>query len=577
MGSVYKAVHTKLKRVVAIKVLPANRTSDPDAIARFEREMAAVGGMAHRNIVSATDAGEVDGMHYLVMEYVDGVDLSALVRRLGPLAPADACEIARQAALGLDAAHDRGIVHRDIKPSNLMLTDSGEEDSRGIVKVLDFGLARLSPLHVEQNDLTSSGQIMGTLRYMAPEQCSSSRDVDVRADIYSLGATMYKLLSGEGPFSGAEFASPLALLAAVGNGEPQPLAKCSPDVPPQIAAIVGRMMAKNPAERFATPQEVIDALGPWSREAKLVELLERARQSEPRSEAEVMAGSSRPVAVPAAVVPAAHGAPHALPGRAARWGIGGLIVVAAAVWLLRSFESKPARVPLASSVGQAASSDPIRQARRAAEWLVSQRAKFGISTTGRGFVDLEPGDKLPNETLRLITANLTENQAIRDEDLARFDQLPEFTTLSLSRTNIGDEGLRRLGILPALKLLFLSETNVTNAGVAELKRFPKLALLHLYETDVTDEGLKRLAATNRELDELSLVGCGITDAGIEDLVTLERLKLLALDRTGVTAEGVARLRLALPDCEIRSDFTEEEIAAAIEEAEQKGPSRTNEQ
>ncbi len=174
MGAVYKAIHPKLNRSVAIKLLPASRWHDAASVARFEREMKAIGGLAHPNVVSATDAGEVDGMHYLVMEYVDGLDLSTLVRRVGPLPPADACEIIRQACLGLQEAHDRGIVHRDIKPSNMMLTDSGQPNAEPIVKILDFGLARVAPIDLDDNELTVDGQIMGTLRYMAPNSARAA-------------------------------------------------------------------------------------------------------------------------------------------------------------------------------------------------------------------------------------------------------------------------------------------------------------------------------------------------------------------------------------------------------------------
>jgi serine/threonine protein kinase len=204
MGAVYKALHTKLEKVVALKVLkvlPANRLQNPNAISRFEREMRAVGKLNHVNIVAAHDAGEIDDKHYLVMELVDGIDLSELMRRVGPLNSADACELIRQAAVGLQHAHGRGMVHRDIKPSNLMLART--EDGEPLVKVLDMGLALLDDQQTAaRRELTTTGQMMGTLDYMAPEQGSDSHVVDIRADIYSLGATLFKLLCGKSPFSG---------------------------------------------------------------------------------------------------------------------------------------------------------------------------------------------------------------------------------------------------------------------------------------------------------------------------------------------------------------------------------------
>ena len=191
-------IHTKLKRPVAIKVLPTDRLRDPRAVARFQREVEAVGRLGHPNIVQALDANELDGRHLLVTEFVDGVDLSRLVRSGGPLPIPDACEIVRQAALGLQHAHAHDLVHRDVKPSNLML------NSAGIVKLLDLGLARLRPEMPVEADVTTSGQIMGSADYMSPAQCLDARDVDARADIYSLGCTLYFLLAGRAPFSGPE-------------------------------------------------------------------------------------------------------------------------------------------------------------------------------------------------------------------------------------------------------------------------------------------------------------------------------------------------------------------------------------
>ena len=164
MGAVYQAVHTRLGKIVAIKVLPVSQGSNAVAIGRFAREMKAIGSLDHPHLIRAHDAGEVDQQHYLVMEYVDGVDLSVLSKTVGQLAVADACEIIRQAATGLEYAHQRGLVHRDIKPSNLMLTTDGQ------IKVLDMGLALLAHSHDADDALTSSGQIMGTVDYMAPEQ-----------------------------------------------------------------------------------------------------------------------------------------------------------------------------------------------------------------------------------------------------------------------------------------------------------------------------------------------------------------------------------------------------------------------
>jgi WD40 repeat protein/serine/threonine protein kinase len=288
MGTVYKARHAKLKKVVALKVLPADRMQNEQAVARFQREMEAVGRLNHPNIVGATDAGEHDGVHFLVMEYVDGIDLSNLVKNGGPLPIADACELIRQAAIGLQDAHENGMVHRDIKPSNIMLTIAGRS-SQATVKILDLGLALLQDESVEVvRELTTAGQAMGTVDYMAPEQAGDSHEVDIRADIYSLGGTLYKLLSGHAPFSGEKYSTHLKKLLAVINDPVPPIRQQRSDIPAELAAVLDRMLAKQPADRFATPADVATALAPFAAGSDLSALVAS------RSDAQGKAAGSQP-------------------------------------------------------------------------------------------------------------------------------------------------------------------------------------------------------------------------------------------------------------------------------------------
>ena len=273
MGAVYKALHTKLDKLVALKVLPADRLQDAAAVARFEREMRAVGKLAHENIVAALDAGEIDGTHYLVMELVAGVDLGTIARQQAPLPVAEACEIIRQAALGLQHAHANNLVHRDIKPSNLMLA---EGSSGPLVKILDMGLALLDEQHAEHPDLTASGQIMGTLDYMAPEQAGDTHTVDIRADIYSLGATLYKLLTGRVPFQGPQYASTVKKLMALATQDPPRIDSFREDLPEELVDVVHRMLARQPQDRYATPAELAAAVAPFVEGANLTVLLEAA-------------------------------------------------------------------------------------------------------------------------------------------------------------------------------------------------------------------------------------------------------------------------------------------------------------
>ncbi len=288
MGTVYKARHPKLDRVVALKVLPKQRMADQSAVARFEREMKAVGRLEHANIVRATDAGEAGGTPFLVMEYIDGWDLSELVRRLGPLPVAEACELVRQVAVGLQAAHEHGMVHRDVKPSNVMLTRGGE------VKLLDLGLARFHLEPATGEEMTGTGQAMGTADYMAPEQTSDSRDVDIRADVYSLGCTLYRLLSGRAPFAGPNYRGAFEKMSAHVHEPVPPIGQFRDDVPPSLAALLDRMLAKDPDGRPATPAEVADALEPICDGCDLSGLADRAQQSQPADKSPSQLPASRP-------------------------------------------------------------------------------------------------------------------------------------------------------------------------------------------------------------------------------------------------------------------------------------------
>lgn len=345
MGAVYKARHTELDKIVALKVLPAQKLKDADAVQRFKREMKAVGRLDHQHIVRAMDAGEENGMHYLVMEYVPGVDLAELVRRVGPLLIADACELMRQAALGLQEASDNGLVHRDIKPSNLMLASAGNKPP--LVKILDMGLALFDTARHER-ELTSAGQVMGTIDYMAPEQGGDSHLVDIRADLYSLGATLYKLLAGESPFGGPEYDKPMKKLAGVLRDVPRPLSSRRRDVPAALSALVASLLAKDPRERLKTPQELADRLQPFCQGANLQKLLARANQA--AEEAAVLSPSevlskqgthpsySSPIGDTAVTVdlpqhPAPAGAKRKLPWLAILAGCGGLAAIALGIIL----------------------------------------------------------------------------------------------------------------------------------------------------------------------------------------------------------------------------------------------------
>lgn len=236
MGVVYRAVHRMMHRPVALKVIRADLLKSPEAVERFRREVRAAAKLSHANIVAAYDAEEVAGIHYLVMEYVDGQTLDGLVKKRGPLPVTAACHFARQVALGLDHAHSRGMVHRDIKPLNLILAD------KKTVKILDFGLALLNHPDATNEPSTEESQALGTLLYAAPEQRSNAGAVDARADQYSLGATLAYLLTGN---------------AIAMKRWPE-------SIPIGLQNVLNRLLAKDPADRYLSAKAAADALAPWA-------------------------------------------------------------------------------------------------------------------------------------------------------------------------------------------------------------------------------------------------------------------------------------------------------------------------
>jgi len=289
MGSVYEAVHDRLGRAVALKVLPQLAARDARYLERFQREARTVGQLDHSNVVKATDAGEIGGVPFLAMELVDGVDVARLVRAVGPLPVSDAAELVRQTAVGLAHAHAKGVIHRDVKPSNLMVTIDGH------VKILDLGLAlsRESSLETEHNGPT----LLGTHDYMAPEQWADSSTVGTPADVYGLGCVLFQTLAGRPPFSGQKCATPRAKQYAHQQNQPPPIPGRG-DVPPVLAAFLERMLAKAPADR-PTAEQVAATLKPLVGIIQLSRLVERAQlapvsgfsDSEPTNAAPLVADS----------------------------------------------------------------------------------------------------------------------------------------------------------------------------------------------------------------------------------------------------------------------------------------------
>ncbi|MFM9965379.1 MAG: serine/threonine protein kinase [Planctomycetaceae bacterium] len=301
-GEVFEAVHSRLRRRVAVKLLLTKDAGDAYARQRFLREMESIGRLDDPHIVQAHDAGEVDGVLYLAMELVDGENVEAVARRCTPLPIAEACEIVRQAALGLQHAHEFGMVHRDLKPSNLLLSPTG-------VKIADLGMAHLHSTETEDARLTGAYIVLGTADYMAPEQAEESRHVDIRADIYSLGCTLFRLLAGRAPFAVAENDTAIKKLMAHAHDPIPNISLLRSEVTTELQSLLARLMAKNKGDRIGTPLELANALAPFCINADLKRLwspLSKEPEEAPAGQPRLLPFSTQPPthpSVPADTVP----------------------------------------------------------------------------------------------------------------------------------------------------------------------------------------------------------------------------------------------------------------------------------
>jgi WD40 repeat protein/tRNA A-37 threonylcarbamoyl transferase component Bud32 len=267
MGIVYKALQTARNRLVALKVIRKERLSHPEVLRRFRREAQAAARLSHPNVVLVYDSDQEGDTHFLAMEYVPGITLQRLVEQFGALPVPQACDYIRQAALGLQHAHEQALVHRDIKPANLMVAVAAPDQAgvlayRGaVVKVLDMGVARLNQLSSNQEELittlTQDGAVLGTPDYIAPEQLENAHAADIRADLYSLGCTFHFLLTGQVPFPGGTL---IQKLDKQRWATPPPVDQLRPEVPAGVTGVLRKLMAKRPEDRYQTPADLVAAL-----------------------------------------------------------------------------------------------------------------------------------------------------------------------------------------------------------------------------------------------------------------------------------------------------------------------------
>ncbi|MGE0759614.1 MAG: serine/threonine protein kinase, partial [Pirellulaceae bacterium] len=371
MGMVLKAEHRRMKRMVALKIISRSVARNADAVQRFQREVEAAARLHHPNIVMAHDADEANGIHFLVMQYVEGKDLSALVKQHGPLSAAKAVDYILQAARGLEYAHKQGVVHRDIKPSNLLV------DREGIVRILDMGLARIDEPTNKPGQLTVTGQLMGTVDYMAPEQALDTKRADARADIYSLGASLWYLLTGQPLFRGDSFAK---RLMAHQSGPIPSLEDHGVAASAALVAAFERMVAKSPDDRFANMTQVIAALATCQTGPSAMPAIGPA--AGPRSGDDSRFGQLLREQHAAAVSSApAEVSPRPTPGT------GHAATVRSAHTHTQTAGTPPAMPRILAARPQA--SDPLAVRRWSRHWMMPGLAA-GLATAGLGIVWLWP-------------------------------------------------------------------------------------------------------------------------------------------------------------------------------------------
>lgn len=575
MGVVYQARHRRMQRVVALKVLAEEFAGSSELIKRFEREVVAAARLLHPNVVAAFDAGEQDGIPFMVMEYVDGLDLATVVRRHGPLTPAEAFACLLQAARGLSYAHAQGVIHRDIKPSNLLLARSG------VVKILDLGLARLEKLFFQGADqavseeMTGTGTMMGTIDYMSPEQATNTKIADARSDIYSLGCTFYFLLTGKPVYAGDSL---IARVLAHREQDPPSLVKVFPDIDPAIEVVFHRMIAKRPDDRFQSSIELQLALQPFQprdvpAEAVLTRCISEALRLDDVS-------TVVPNRVPDSHPSSAVGFPNGQPGeRAPSDSLCTLLT------MVIPFPNGQAgeRAPSASDTPQrtASSSEGSAQSNLDSEAVDSPmsvpKPQFGTfldsaelvrgeffreSSTGKA--DRESGGDQEGRVGRrkrlsrlqflatlifgsigIAVASQKWRGWVGGAHPAKPSEIESLLNslgvtvesptgpLILARTKVTDADLRHLKQLPDLKILDLSQTGISESGLLHLNSLPNLIALDLENTSVSDAALERIPDLTR-LEVLRLGGTLIGDDGLRHLASLNLLKELSLSHTAIT-------------------------------------------
>jgi eukaryotic-like serine/threonine-protein kinase len=544
MGHVYCAWHRRLKRHVALKTLSDLHIRTADELMRFRREAEAAGRLEHPHIVATYDAGEAQGTHFLVMQYISGMTLDHLVRQCGPMRIADAVALIIQAAQGLAYAHQRQVVHGDIKPANLIL------GADGVLRILDMGLARTDA--ADSGDSNDPAAVpMGSIDFLAPEQGEVNATPDPRSDLYSLGCTLYYLLTAHAVYdSGTTLERRLAH-----RDQPAPsLRQTRDDVPEDLDRIFKRLVAKDPNDRYETAADVIDALGSCITElhgspANLTQLVDKCEPIEAGADwptGKSGSGSDRQRPDPEDTTRTLTKLPYHVSTTKQRYRVALLAALgfAAAMAILLA-----AAYLFATKNRDGASWQDDLSQRRAAYWVLEAGGTIQVSHADV-WLAVSQRTELPPGPLEILSVQLGGNTRVNDQDLANLQDAEDLQMLWLGGAPITDAGLVHLSELGELRHLGLNQTSITDAGLPFLVRLQKLQTLTLAGTRISDAGLLTLHPL-QNLTSLNLRGTDVSDAGIESLHQLPRLTEVDLRDTRVSEQGVARVRAAHPGIIVR--------------------------
>ena len=535
MGLVFKALHRSMERIVAIKVLPQYAVDSPEKVKRFQREVKAAAKISHPNVVTAYDAHERNGTHFLVMEYIDGCELGQHVQQHGPMTVSDALQVVRQVAMGLAAAHDQGMVHRDVKPTNIMLANDGT------AKLLDLGLARTMQLFggAGEPELTKDGLAMGTAAYMSPEQALDAKQADERSDLYSLGYTLYFLLTGQPPYP----RNTVVQTIVAHREAPTPsLQQARSDVSDDVEAVFQKMVHKVPEQRTQDVAELVAELNRIDSAAS--DQTSVNIRPRPKSKSKSASHSNRRWPMLAAGAIAVAIACFAV---LQNWVPRDPDVVHRdlAKWAVNSNGIVVAQTELGEQEFHASSDIPDAPFRITGLDLYSDSDNLSIdsvfeidtletlSLTGLQNVDMQRCSKLSKLTsLTLLGCNVT------DSDLRHLTSLAELSSLTVSDCEISDDGLAYIASCPNLSYLDVARTSITGKGVELLKVLPNLSYLDLSETSVGGPDLEHLPPN---LNTLYLSWCDIDDTDAASLQNLKLLEVLDVQETQLTDKGVVAL------------------------------------